>query len=115
MDGSRTYRISIVSEDPIAVHLRDQYVFKIVPMLNPDGVIYGNYRCSLIGYDLNRKWAQPNKSLEPTIYYTKKMMKALSDERDILLYCDLHGHSCKQNAFMYGNEYDGTKKVNLNF
>ena len=34
--------------------LRNTYVFKIVPMLNPDGVIVGNYRCSLSGLDLNR-------------------------------------------------------------
>ena len=30
-------------------------------MLNPDGVINGNYRCSLLGYDLNRVWDQANK------------------------------------------------------
>ena len=35
--------------------LRDNFVFKIVPMLNPDGVINGNYRCSLAGCDLNRQ------------------------------------------------------------
>jgi len=34
--------------------LRDNYVFKIVPMVNPDGVILGNTRCALIGQDLNR-------------------------------------------------------------
>ncbi len=43
-----------MSKEPDAVALRDKYVFKIVPMLNPDGVITGNYRCSLGGYDLNR-------------------------------------------------------------
>ena len=36
--------------------LRDHFVFKIVPMLNPDGVVNGNYRCSLSGQDLNRQW-----------------------------------------------------------
>ena len=29
--------------------LREKFIFKIVPMLNPDGVIVGNYRCSLSG------------------------------------------------------------------
>jgi murein tripeptide amidase MpaA len=29
--------------------LRKHYVFRIIPMLNPDGVIYGNSRCSLYG------------------------------------------------------------------
>ena len=24
-------------------------------MMNPDGVIYGNYRCDLTGCDINRK------------------------------------------------------------
>ena len=44
----------VMSDAPEAKILRDKYVFKIVPMLNPDGVIVGNYRCSLGGYDLNR-------------------------------------------------------------
>jgi len=51
--------------------LRSNFVFKIVPCLNPDGVIYGNYRCSLLGVDLNRRWISPSKILHPTIYYTK--------------------------------------------
>ena len=44
----------ILSEEKEARKLRDIFVFKIVPMLNPDGVIVGNYRCSLAGLDLNR-------------------------------------------------------------
>ena len=36
--------------------LRENFVFKIVPMLNPDGVIIGNYRCNLSSVDLNRQW-----------------------------------------------------------
>ena len=39
--------------------LRDNFVIKIVPMLNPDGVINGNTRCSLSGDDLNRVWMDP--------------------------------------------------------
>lgn len=44
----------LVSEDEVAKYLRNNFVFKIIPMLNPDGVIVGNYRCSLSGLDLNR-------------------------------------------------------------
>jgi murein tripeptide amidase MpaA len=39
----------LVSSAPEARVLRENFVFKIVPMLNPDGVINGNYRCSLVG------------------------------------------------------------------
>ena len=37
-----------------ATYLRKNIIFKIVPMLNPDGVIQGNYRTGLIGKDFNR-------------------------------------------------------------
>ncbi len=45
-------------------------------MLNPDGVINGNYRCNLVGCDLNRRWPNPSKLLHPTIYFTKKLIAA---------------------------------------
>jgi len=34
--------------------LRENFIFFIIPMLNIDGVINGNYRCNLSGVDLNR-------------------------------------------------------------
>eukprot|EP00698_Gefionella_okellyi_P012506 TRINITY_DN3376_c0_g1_i1.p1 TRINITY_DN3376_c0_g1~~TRINITY_DN3376_c0_g1_i1.p1 ORF type:complete len:976 (-),score=156.11 TRINITY_DN3376_c0_g1_i1:4-2508(-) len=82
--------------------LRDNFVFKIVPMLNPDGVICGNYRCSLDGKDLNRQWKTPDKQLQPTIWHTKQMIKRFTEDRDVLMFCDLHGHSRKKNIFIYG-------------
>lgn len=64
--------------------LRENFVFKIVPMLNPDGVINGNSRCSLTGADLNRYWNEPNKTTHPTIYHTKAVIfKIFVDDTQI--------------------------------
>ena len=89
-------------ENEEAKMLREKFIFKIIPMINPDGVINGNYRCSLAGCDLNRRWKTPHKQLHPTVYNTKKLIRDLHNERGVTLYCDLHGHSRKQNVFMYG-------------
>ena len=39
-----------------AAHLRDQAIFKIFPMADPDGVATGGVRFNKNGYDLNRNW-----------------------------------------------------------
>ncbi|XP_057364201.1 LOW QUALITY PROTEIN: cytosolic carboxypeptidase 2 [Manis pentadactyla] len=92
----------ILSKSPDAQLLRDIFVFKVVPMLNPDGVIVGNYRCSLAGRDLNRNYKTVLKESFPCIWYTRNMIKRLLEEREVLLYCDFHGHSRKNNIFLYG-------------
>ncbi|XP_053321137.1 cytosolic carboxypeptidase 3 [Spea bombifrons] len=92
----------ILSPHKDACRLRDAFVFKVVPMLNPDGVIVGNHRCSLAGRDLNRNYKCKLKDIFPSIWFTRYMIQRVMEEREVLLYCDLHGHSRKQNAFMYG-------------
>jgi len=71
-------------------------------MLNPDGVINGNYRCSLAGCDLNRRWKAPSKMLHPTVYHTKQLIINFAKERELAIFCDFHGHSRRKNIFMYG-------------
>ena len=44
----------ILSDSKQAQVLRTLYIFRVVPCLNPDGVVCGNYRSSLAGMDLNR-------------------------------------------------------------
>lgn len=40
------------------------FIFYIVPMINVDGVIVGNYRTSYAGKDLNRQF----KNLDPFVF-----------------------------------------------
>lgn len=100
MKGTLEY---LMSNNPTAQSLRESFIFKIVPMLNPDGVINGNHRCSLSGEDLNRQWQSPNPDLHPTIYHAKGLLQYLAAVKRLpLVYCDYHGHSRKKNVFMYG-------------
>ncbi|XP_054632653.1 cytosolic carboxypeptidase 2 [Dunckerocampus dactyliophorus] len=82
--------------------LRDTFVFKVVPMLNPDGVVVGNYRCSLAGRDLNRNYKSVLRDSFPCVWHTRNMVEKLMDQTDVVLYCDFHGHNRKNNVFMYG-------------
>ena len=82
--------------------LRENFVFYLIPCLNPDGVLKGNYRSSFSGVDLNRQWIAPNEYLHPTIWNMKKKLERIRKSMTILLYCDLHGHSKKTNSFVYG-------------
>ncbi len=59
-------------ESEEAQSLRENFIFKFIPMLNPDGVINGSYRCSLSGYDLNRVWHRADKLTHPEIYGARK-------------------------------------------
>lgn len=98
--------------------MRETFIFKIIPMLNPDGVANGNYRCNFVGADLNRRWLNPSKLLHPEIYFAKKLLKMCHQDNQVLLFCDFHGHTRKRNAFMYGcqlgqHEIDQHKKNNL--
>lgn len=52
-------------------------------MLNPDGVVIGNYRTSLSGVDLNRVYKSPQANLFPTIYAVKKLIEQCMKERKV--------------------------------
>ena len=88
-------------------------------MINTDGVIIGNYRTSMAGNDLNRRYVKPDFRLHPTVVAIKQLAsdliygpeedakKAMKDEpipfnEDILAFVDMHGHSRKKNVFIYG-------------
>lgn len=42
----------LASENEVAARLRDSFIFKIVPMVNPDGVIHGHSRTNISGRDI---------------------------------------------------------------
>ena len=55
-----------------AKELREKYEFRIVPMVNIDGVVSGNYRSNLSGSDVNRIWMFPSRKAHPEVYAIKE-------------------------------------------
>ena len=91
----------LLSNEIKAVSLRKNFIFKIVPMLNPDGVIRGNFRMNSVGKDLNRMWMEENEENSPSVFYCHKMIQKTLNSRNIHFFCDFHGHSSKNNFFLY--------------
>ena len=48
--------------------------WKIVPMVNPDGVVAGNYRMDPFGNNLNRFYGEPDPHLHPAVFNIVKLV-----------------------------------------
>lgn len=66
IEGMIRWLISKPNED--LNWLLDNYIFKIYPMVNVDGVIYGNFRCDITGTDLNRRWKDTSRLMHPQVH-----------------------------------------------
>jgi len=78
-----------------------KFRYLIVPMVNPDGVIYGNFRCDFSGVDLNRVWLDPSRFTQPSIYHIKKILAKEFEKKKAKYFIDLHSHSKCLNVFAY--------------
>lgn len=87
-----------------AIELRKRYVFKLIPMLNPDGVYRGHFRMDQFHQNLNRYYTSPDPVYQPSIFAVKTVLDfyALRLEK-LVFYLDLHAHASKRGCFIYGN------------
>lgn len=72
-------------------------------MLNPDGVVLGNFRTSLYGKDLNRLFKKSNMLMIPEVEFCKNLIFQLTKakKKKIFMFLDFHGHSFQRNAFCF--------------
>ena len=109
VQGFMNFLLDEINED--SEKLLDKYEFKIVPMLNPDGVARGHYRHDTTGTNLNRVYDNPSNTDTPTIFAVKTLLDELKSK--IFFYTDIHGHAIENGAFIFGNPSDNMEfKVN---
>lgn len=65
---------TLVEPDGPGKYLRDEFVFYIFPILNPDGVARGHYRVDTNGINLNRCYLNPSPKEQPSIYAIRKII-----------------------------------------
>ena len=90
-------------DDPRAIALRERYVFKLVPILNPDGVYNGHYRADTLGQNLNRCYGHAQHGDHPTCFAVNALVRQLHARQALQFYVDTHGHATKRGCFLYGN------------
>ncbi|XP_048513203.1 cytosolic carboxypeptidase 1-like isoform X2 [Athalia rosae] len=101
---------ALIGNSIYANSLRDDYVFKVVPMLNIEGVVNGCNRHGLTNEDLNRRWSDPHPVLHPVIFHTKGLMEYCTRviRNPPQVFVDYHGHSRRKNVFLFGCSQSGS-------
>lgn len=109
LNGILKYLCLSKRTDLNCVNLLDNFVFVIIPMLNPDGVYKGHYRTDPQGLNLNRFYVNPSPIDHPSIYAAKELSISLG--KRLYMYIDLHAHASKKGCFIFGNSLDYKNQV----
>ena len=66
---------------------------------------FSNNRTDSTGVDLNRRWDCPSKEMEPSLYWTKELLRKIDGEdgRRLDIFIDVHAHSTCKRSFMFCN------------
>ena len=64
----------ILDDNDLASKLLNMFVFVIVPMVNPDGVVHGNYRMDTFGHNLNRFYGFATVEKQPSIFALQSIL-----------------------------------------
>ena len=100
-----------MSKSESASILLENFQFKIIPLINPDGVSRGYYRLDTHNHNLNRFYLNPCPHEQPTVYQAKKAVVQQNNYKNLVLYIDLHGHASKKGCFIFGNNLKGEQQA----
>lgn len=97
--------------------MREMYEFWIAPIVNPDGVIAGNYRCNTQGKDMNRHFFADDdpeglkiRLTEVELIRSYLKTRLPPGENMFKMFLDIHAHSAQNSIFCYAPVDDDPAK-----
>lgn len=91
----KAFAESLFGDSELAARFRERFRIIAVPLLNPDGVVAGNWRHNLGGVDLNRDWGP---FTQPETQLMRDLLDALDDTgARVRVFLDFH--STNRNVF----------------
>ena len=90
-------------ENPYSKMLLENFVFKIVPIINVDGVSHGHFRLDVNGYNLNRCYYNPDQNIHPENFAITKIFYFYAEKYKIRYYFDLHADMNVRGVYTFGN------------
>lgn len=111
---------TLLSNDPLAQSLRENYEFHIVPMHNVDGIVKGNYRTTPSSKNLEAEW-RTNEDFPWTLKFNApqenrvlnaRMLQLAMGEESVVLALNLHSSNSapQKAAFFYPHFGNDTQK-----
>jgi hypothetical protein len=110
----------LTSRNVLSQKMRDKFEFWVAPIVNPDGVVIGNYRCNTQGRDMNRHFfsdddpeGAKNRLVEVELIRSYLKEKVPKSEGALKMFLDIHAHSSMQSIFCYSPSSDdpGTNQI----
>ena len=93
----------LLSDNEDAARARKLFDFKLIPMMNPDGVFQGTSRYNAEMEDLNNIWFSEEK-MQPEVAGVQRWFNNMQDAgQDIDLFIDVHNHTqyYTYNVFLF--------------
>ncbi len=91
---------TVFGDSDLATRFRERFRIVAIPLLNPDGVVAGNWRHNSGGVDLNRDWGP---FTQPETRLAGRLLETL-EARDYQVRAFLDFHSTNRNVFYTQND-----------
>ena len=96
-------KLLIDNNNQMSKILLDNFIFKLIPIINVDGVSYGYFRLNTEGYNLNRCYLGPSSKITPENYAITKLFYFYSSNYKVRYYFDLHADMNTRGVYTFGN------------